>query len=480
MPPAPGWSDTPGQRTDDMTNLALASAHGTWPPITSGRRGALHWLALALVWVAVASGSVVFAEPAPVDLITIVLVGFLPLIGLVRVSRGLVLVTALWIVAGVAALLAAIAAPDLLFQRATTHAAISIYLYLAFFVFAGFVALAPDRHVRLILGAYVSAAAITSIAGVTGYLGLVPGAEELFTKHARAAGTFKDPNVFGAFLVPAAIYALHLSITRPLATAAAAASALGVIALAILLSFSRGAWVNLVAAATLYVYLAVVLAGSSLQRLRLLTLGTIAAAAVLVGLAIVLETPEIDRLFAERASLSQAYDEGPEGRFGGQQKALRLIAENPFGIGALVFAEVHHVEDVHNVYLSMFLNAGWLGGFLYLILVAVTCLYGFNHALKRTPTQPLFLVVYAAFVATVLEGFVIDTDHWRHFYLLMALLWGMMTAPALSDHRTRARPARLIRDRRLRPIVLPARLNARGRNRARPAALIVKREPGKA
>ena len=25
-----------------------------------------------------------------------------------------------------------------------------------------------------------------------------------------------------------------------------------------------------------------------------------------------------------------------------------------------------------------------------------------------------------------LEGFVIDLDHWRHFHLLMALVWGMM------------------------------------------------------
>jgi hypothetical protein len=26
----------------------------------------------------------------------------------------------------------------------------------------------------------------------------------------------------------------------------------------------------------------------------------------------------------------------------------------------------------------------------------------------------------------VLEGLVIDLDHWRHFYLLMALVWGLM------------------------------------------------------
>ena len=46
----------------------------------------------------------------------------------------------------------------------------------------------------------------------------------------------------------------------------------------------------------------------------------------------------------------------------------------------------------------------------------------------RGATQPLFLVAYACFVGNVCEGLIIDIDHWRHFYLLMALVWGMMAA----------------------------------------------------
>src|SRR5262249_10917426 len=60
---------------------------------------------------------------------------------------------------------------------------------------------------------------------------------------------------------------------------------------------------------------------------------------------------------------------------------------------------------------------------------------GFRHALKATPTQPLFLIVYAAFIANALEGIIIDSDHWRHFYLLAAMVWGMMSL------RTAAQPA---------------------------------------
>ena len=64
------------------------------------RRSAVHWLALALVWITVASGSVVFTEPAPVDVLTISLVVVLPMLGLVFITRGLVLFYGAWMVAG--------------------------------------------------------------------------------------------------------------------------------------------------------------------------------------------------------------------------------------------------------------------------------------------------------------------------------------------------------------------------------------------
>ena len=41
------------------------------------------------------------------------------------------------------------------------------------------------------------------LAGIAGYFNLIPGGHDLLTLYERARGTFKDPNVFGAFLVPA-------------------------------------------------------------------------------------------------------------------------------------------------------------------------------------------------------------------------------------------------------------------------------------
>jgi len=98
----------------------------------------------------------------------------------------------------------------------------------------------------------------------------------------------------------------------------------------------------------------------------------------------------------------------------------------------------YHHEEPHNVYITMFLNAGWVGGLAFLALVGMTSVWGLRHAFVRSATQPLFLVVYACFVANVLEGAIIDLDHWRHFYLLMALVWGLMLSASVSSRPERA------------------------------------------
>ena len=46
----------------------------------------------------------------------------------------------------------------------------------------------------------------------------------------------------------------------------------------------------------------------------------------------------------------------------------------------------------------------------------------------RTPWQPYVITAFAAFVGEVAEGAVIDTDHWRHFFLLLGMVWGLYTA----------------------------------------------------
>ncbi|CAN1722137.1 O-antigen ligase family protein [Hyphomicrobium sp. 1Nfss2.1] len=390
------------------------------------RRSAVTWLALAAVALTFATSGIVFSEPAPVDALSIGLIVLLPTIGLVSFNRGLLAFGTLWLIAGACALLAATLSLD---QETTAiHVAVTIYLYAACFVIAGFVAYAPRAHTKLILGAWTLAAIVAAAAALAGYFGLLPGAADLFTRYGRAAGTFKDPNVLGPFLIVPIIYQLGTALERPLHRMILPLAIAGFLMLAVFLSFSRGAWFVLALSLAIYGYLALVTASRAIVRLKiigLLALGSILALGVVAA---ALSNDKVAELVSQRASLEQSYDTGSEGRFGGQQKALGLIAENPLGIGAQEFTSRYHHEEVHNVYLTLFLSAGWLGGSIYLIVVVMTIVLGFRHLLRATPTRPLFLIVYATFVATALEGLIIDTDHWRHFYVLLALIWGMMTA----------------------------------------------------
>lgn len=406
-----------------MTTLAIPLRSQTQLSI---RRSGTHKLALALVWMTVASGAVVFSEPAPIDVLTMGLVALLPLIGLVAISPTLLGLLAMMLVAAASAFLAATFAGDI--GLATTHTAVSLYLYLATFVFAAFVAKRPEAHVRLILGAYTWAAMAAALSGIVGYFDLVPGAHDLMTRWSRATGLFKDPNVFGPFLVPALVYASSRLARAPLRKALLPLGVLGIVGLAILLSFSRGAWVNLAVAVGLFSALHMLTARSNRVRLKFIGLATVAVIAAAGVIVAAMQFDAVADLLTERAALTQSYDEGPDGRFGGQEKAMRLIVENPLGIGAQHFVPRFHHEEPHNVYLAMFLNAGWLGGLIFLGLFGSTAVLGLRYALLHGAAQPLFLVVYACFVGNACEGIIIDLDHWRHVYLLMAMVWGMMAS----------------------------------------------------
>lgn len=410
------------------------------PSLTiGGDKSIVHQAALWLVALTVLSGAFVFAEPAPVDVLTMGLIVGLPVVGLTYFNDRLKVFSAVLLVLGGCQIMSVMISENT--GESLMHVVISLYLLAGAAVFAAFVARRPNDHASLILAAYTGAAVIAVVAAIAGYFALVPGAEELFTKYGRASGPFKDPNVFGAFLIPAILYVLHGALTRRGSGAVVMTIALSLFALAALLSFSRGAWAAALIAVISYLALAFLTAKQHRLQVKivaLLLIGGIFAALALVGVA---QTDAVGNLLAERAQLTQTYDTGHEGRFGGQWKALDVIASNPFGIGALEFAKFYHSEEVHNVYLTMFLNAGWLGGGLFIVLALATIIFGLRHAFRRTASQPVFIIAFAALLAILLEGLLIDIDHWRHFYLLMAVVWGLM----LTDRAIQRRP-RIVAD----------------------------------
>jgi O-antigen ligase len=407
---------------------ATAGPVGFAPPrqISAGVRR----LVLAYVWITVATSAVVFSEPALYDVMILGAALLLPVAGLVAYSRGLAVYLMLWaaILAGsfIATTQAGVLGVPL------THSVVTLYLAATSVVIAAFVAQQPEKHAGLIMSAYMVAALVAACAALIGYFNLMPGAYELFTEYGRARGTFKDPNVFGAFLAPALLYAFNQVMNGRAARAGLWLVIAPVILVASMLSFSRGAWINLAVSLFIYACFTFVTVSAHRQRLKLIVYVALAGLCAVIVLAAAQSIPAVAELMGERASFEQSYDVGPEGRFGGQAKAVELIAAHPLGIGALEFSRNFHPEDVHEVYLSMFLNSGWIGGTLYLALVLLTIGLGLRQVLRDRGGDGLSAVLVAAFIGMALEGLVIDTDHWRHFFLFMAMIWGMaLAAPSV-------------------------------------------------
>ena len=131
----------------------------------------------------------------------------------------------------------------------------------------------------------VVGAVIAALAGIAGYFNLVPGGRDLLTLYDRARGTFKDPNVFGAFLILPALLALQSVVSDKFGKSFRSAIAFGIISLAILLAFSRAAWGMLVITSAVMLVLMVLTSRSQSQRSRIILMALVVAvlAAALVA-----------------------------------------------------------------------------------------------------------------------------------------------------------------------------------------------------
>ena len=125
--------------------------------------------------------------------------------------------------------------------------------------------------------------------------GDMAGADELFTKFGRASGTFKDPNVYGPFLIPGLLYAVHQCLTRPLHRAAVPAIMALVLGFAILLSFSRGAWINMAIAVAIYGYCSFISAPTNLHRLKMIAVSAAGAFVILGALVVATQVDGVGR-----------------------------------------------------------------------------------------------------------------------------------------------------------------------------------------
>ena len=84
------------------------------------------------------------------------------------------------------------------------------------------------------------------------------------------------------------------------------------------------------------------------------------------------------------------------------------------------------------------MSGGWLAGFSYLTLILLTLVVGLRFVFIVTPWRPTYHAVYVTFLGMVAESVIIDSDHWRHYFLILGVLWGLIAVsrPYLVAART--------------------------------------------
>jgi O-antigen ligase/polysaccharide polymerase Wzy-like membrane protein len=403
--------------------MADATIAGEFPSSATAAPG-LAALQRALVWLVGASVAIVFIEPSPYELVTLVAIVIFVATGL-RLRLVFIPLLLLLFLINIGYTICAV--PFLDKPEVVNWIATSWYMAITVIFVAMVISEDTAARLDMLRRGLIVGALIAAIAGVAGYFNLVPGGHDLLTLYERARGTFKDPNVLGAFLILPALFVLQSVVSDRPGKSLRSAISLGIMALAILLAFSRAAWGGLVITSAFMLALMVLTSQSHPQRSRIIVTAVVTVILVAVLLAVLLSFDSIDELFKQRASFDQSYDEGRFGRFGRHILGAQMALDLPFGIGPLQFHN-YFPEDTHNSYLNAFMSGGWISGICYPALVFVTVIIGFRQVFIRVPWQRAYLAIFSAFLATVGESFIIDTDHWRHFWMMLGAMWGMFVA----------------------------------------------------
>ena len=389
-------------------------------------------LVRSAAWVFVACSAISFVEPSPYDLMFFIALPLWLLGGFV-LHRSFLLFAFLLLAYTIVGFLALI--PYWRETDASIYQYLSAYLAVTALFFALFVGDRTKERAETIASALAAGAFITSVCGVLGYFNIA-GLGESFTRYGRAAGAFKDPNVFGSFLIPGVLYFAQNLMLQRARRIGATLFMLAVIIAGDLLSFSRGSWGATFVAASLMTFSAYATTPDARLKRRIAIFVLAATALVLLVLMGLLSIDSTREFFLQRASVTQDYDEGATGRFGNQLRALPMLIERFWGFGPLRFRIIFGIE-AHDSYITAFANEGWLGGLLFVLIAAVTIFIGFRLMFRASPFQRAAQALFPPLFAYFLQAFQIDIDHWRHFLLLLGVVWGLEAARQKWELRQR-------------------------------------------
>jgi O-antigen ligase len=141
--------------------------------------------------------------------------------------------------------------------------------------------------------------------------------------------------------------------------------------------------------------------------------------------------------FIEQRAQLQGYDSE---RFGAQRAGTELVQQYPTGVGPGQF-KFHHPVETHSTYVRVLVEQGYLGLIVWTVLSVATLVLALRNAVLGRDTYGIgSAALLGAWCGLLFNSAVVDTLHWRHLWLVAALIWaGSMrrqsNAPAGSPAR---------------------------------------------
>lgn len=369
--------------------------------------------AIALVF---SLSSVVFIEPAPFDILILLLMGIGFFGGYLQVPQHLrVPLVLLWLFLlqnFISMYVAEEVGQGIKFLFVTT------YLLVFWFFLVGIIIHFQASAINSLFFGYVSAAILSSIIGFLTYLRLMPSSE-MFMTAGRIQAFFKDPNVFGPFLIPIALYSI-LELEKPGTLRKGWWAAVCMLmSAAIFLSYSRAAWINYVVSLSVLFVLFFRHIKHLRDKVRKLTTILLVSVLFIALYVYLIDIAHVSDMFTERFRL-QGYDQE---RFATQKMAFQSLMTRPFGIGPGQADVTFHLST-HSLYARVFSENGIFGGIVFIIFVGITYVRIVRLAFQKLAYDRIFIVCAASLTGILVNSFVVDTLHWRHFWILMAIPWG--------------------------------------------------------
>ncbi len=238
----------------------------------------------------------------------------------------------------------------------------------------------------------------------------------------RPAGFFKDPNVLGAFMATGALYAMSKILLGERREILKYTALFLFLLISIVLTFSRGSLLNLLAGIFFLAFVSLI---TKRSKRFFAVLGVALAVAVLF-------VPVILEVFQQgfRFRGAQWYD--IYGRAMAWRAGIEIFKSYPLGIGPGQFEDysldyqksmggpILITPSSHNLYLRVLAENGIVGLMLMIGVLAVASFVSVRS--RKIIYSGDIPWIFSCLIGIIAQSFVIDTLHWRHFWILLGFL----------------------------------------------------------